>query len=314
MLRILTFLGLLSLFPAAARAADLANSFQEAAARGDAQERAAATKEYFAKTLMPYYGKTYAPVLQSCFTKVPNPDSSRFSFVVAIGADGQVVRLYRDRETNIFKCMRATLEKDLFPGPPVSPYYLHIQMEFSGGDAAQDHSNEDSPPLVLEPNKYSYTFRVPKGWESNFQQAQQYGVRLMFFPKGGNFETSKSVIYIAEANEVCEANCVGKLSRAIAKELQESRDGSPSLQVAIEHPLKIEEGGEAPVRILTGAKDPRRAKEALAFIEHNEAIVLVVLTTMDTKTWEQDYRAFQEIVSGHKFFACGSAKLATPCR
>jgi hypothetical protein len=312
--KLLLFLGLFSLLGSRVFADDLASSFETAASRGDAQERADATRGYFTKILLPYYGQKYASVLQSCFTRVPKPDNSRFSFVAAIGADGRVMRLYRDRETNIFQCVRETLEKDLFPKPPVFPYYLHIKMNFADEDAPSRDSEENPAPLIVEPNKYSYTFSIPQGWAFSFEQAQEFGVRIVFFPKGGDFHTSRSAIYVSEANAACKTNCAGATPLAITKTIQETRDDSPTVRVAVEHPLRIMEGGEAQVRVLTGLRDPRQVKEALAFIGHNEAIVLVVLTTGDVKTWEHDYRVFQDVVSGHKFFTCTSPGLATPCK
>jgi hypothetical protein len=311
--QLVTALCLFSLLSRPVVADDLANSFDDAVARAEAQEHAALTRGYFTKFLLPYYGRKYAHVLQSCFATVPKPDSSRFSFVAAIGEDGRVLRVYRDQETNIFQCMRESLQNETFPRPPVFPYYLHIQMNFSDDGATGGDSKETAAPLVMEPNKYSYTFGVPKGWEYDFDEQQEYGIRLTLFPKGESFQQSASIIYVTEVNAVCKTSCAGMGSKAIAKTIQEAKDGSPTLQVAIEQPITIKEGGAAQVRLLTGARDPRQAKEALAFIEHNETIVLAVLTTRDTKTWDQDYRVFQEVVSGHKFFTCSSPNLATPC-
>src|SRR5689334_17793297 len=104
--RYLTYISLISLLSVPTLADELANSFAEAAKRGDAQEREPSTKNYFTETLMPYYGQKYAPVLQSCFATVLKPDNSGFSFVAAIGADGRVARLYREGETNISRCLR----------------------------------------------------------------------------------------------------------------------------------------------------------------------------------------------------------------
>jgi len=292
---------------------ELAGTFEEAAARGDVQEKAPATKEYFARTLMPYFGKTYAPVFQSCFAAVPNPDSTAFAFVVAIAADGHTERVYSDRETNILQCVNKTLSKGAFPPPPEVPYYLHVAMNFGDDHPRRQAAEKSAPPLVLEPNKYSYTFGVPAGWEYSFEQAQEAGTRLLFFPRGGSFAVSNSIVYANEDDDLCVATCKGMLARTIDKTIRESRDDSPSLQVSVASPIAIIGGGSAPVRILTGWRDPRQAKEALAFIEHDEAIVLVVLTTKNVKTWEQDYAAFREIVAGHKFFSCNSPDLAVSC-
>jgi hypothetical protein len=306
--------GLIALLSVAAIGGELVSSFEEAAARGDAMEKDSATKEYFSKTLMPYFGQTYSKVLQSCFATVPNPDNGPFSFVVAIAADGRTMRVYDDRETSIFDCMSNSVSKETFPAPPVVPYYLHIAMKFTDDAPPKRGAAESAPPLVLEGNKYSYTFGVPAGWEYSFEQAQQFGVRLTLFPKGGSFETSNSVVYVNEIDGFCNPGCAGTIGRAIAKTIEDSRDDSPMLQVKSASPINIKGGGVATVRVLTGLRDPQQAKEALAFIEQNEAIVLVVLTTKGVKTWEQDYAAFQDIVSGHKFFSCNSPNLAVSCK
>jgi len=130
MKRIFAFV-LISLLTTAVRADDLATSFKQAAALGDAQEKERATQAYIHLDLMPYYQKKYSPVFLSCLKMTDHPDTSSFSFVVAIGKDGHVLRLYTDHETNIYTCVRQTLEKDEFPHPPISPYYMHITMSFS---------------------------------------------------------------------------------------------------------------------------------------------------------------------------------------
>lgn len=121
---------LLCLLTTAGKASDLATSFKQAAALGEAQEKERANQAYIHLDLMPYYQKKYSPVFQSCLTSTDHPDTSPFSFVVAIGKDGRVLRLYVDHETNIYECARQTLQKDEFPHPPVSPYYMHVTMSF----------------------------------------------------------------------------------------------------------------------------------------------------------------------------------------
>jgi hypothetical protein len=113
------------------RAGELASSFKQAAAKGDAQEKERVTQAYIHLDLMPYYQKKYSSVFQSCLASTDHRDTSPFSFVVAIGKDGRVLRFYIDHETNIFTCVRQTLQQDEFPHPPVSPYYMHVSMNFS---------------------------------------------------------------------------------------------------------------------------------------------------------------------------------------
>ena len=121
---------LISLLATSGRAIELASSFKQAAALGDVQEKERSTQAYIHLDLMPYYQKKYSPVFQSCLTSTDHPDASPFSLVAAIGKDGRVLRLYIDHETNIFACVRQTLQQDEFPHPPVSPDYLHVSMSF----------------------------------------------------------------------------------------------------------------------------------------------------------------------------------------
>lgn len=175
-MKVFRIISIFLLAVASSMAADLATSFQQAVALAKTQEKAPATKDYFNRVLLPYYAQKYAPVLQSCFADVKEPDYSPFSFVAAITSAGTVARLYNDHQTNISQCLLATLRSDAFPVPPQSPYYLNIDMKFTddapGTPAA---STAGAPPLIVGPDKYSYTFGVPEGWEFNFDQARQRG-------------------------------------------------------------------------------------------------------------------------------------------
>ena len=123
----LVFIALLTI---SSRAGELASSFKEACALAEAQQQERSEQAYIHLDLKPYYEKKYSPVYQSCLRSTEHPDTSPFSFVAAIGKDGRVLRLYIDHETNIFACVRQTLQQDEFPHPPRSPYYLHVSMSF----------------------------------------------------------------------------------------------------------------------------------------------------------------------------------------
>jgi hypothetical protein len=123
---------LISLLTTSGIAGDLAGSFKEAGALADAQDVTnRATRIYAAIDLKDYFQQKYMPIFQSCLRSTEHPDMSTFSFVLAIGADGRVLRLYADHETNMFACVRPTLQKDDFPHPPFAPYYMHTTMNFS---------------------------------------------------------------------------------------------------------------------------------------------------------------------------------------
>jgi hypothetical protein len=124
-------IALMFLLTASGLAGDLAGSFKEAVALADTEDKDRATRIYADIDLKDYYEQKYTPVFQSCLKSTGHPDTSTFSFVVAIGTNGRVLRLYADHETNMYACIRPTLLKDEFPHPPFAPYYMHVTMSFS---------------------------------------------------------------------------------------------------------------------------------------------------------------------------------------
>jgi hypothetical protein len=131
MKKIYSILFIIVLLASSALAGDLATSFKQAVVLAETEDRDRTTRIYSEIDLRDYYQQKYMPVFQSCLKSTDHPDMSTFSFVAAIGSDGHVLRLYVDQETNIYRCVQKTLERDKFPQPPVSPYYMHMTMNFS---------------------------------------------------------------------------------------------------------------------------------------------------------------------------------------
>ncbi|MBI5612775.1 MAG: hypothetical protein HY942_06900 [Gammaproteobacteria bacterium] len=170
---------------------------------------------------------------------------------------------------------------------------------------------QKSAPLVLEPGKFSYSFGLSAGWTYSFDEARARGLRLLYYPEGCLLREATSVIYIGE---ICHSKCSGKLDAAIQEAIDGTRELSPDMRVASAPSLKLKAGGEAQVRILTHPLESGQSRDTLAFIAHDETIVLAVLTAKDTDTWERNYQAFKEIVQGHRYYNCGRPGLSKPCK
>jgi hypothetical protein len=112
-------------------AGELVQSFEEAKVLAEETEAVSSYKDHQNKVLIPYFGNKYSKVLQGCFKSVKVPDDSKFDLVIALGSTGSVEKVYRDRETNIGLCVIKELEKDKFPSPIMSPFYVHIAMSFT---------------------------------------------------------------------------------------------------------------------------------------------------------------------------------------
>src|SRR5258708_40192151 len=111
---------LISLLATSGRAYDLATSFKQAAALGDAQEKERATQAYIHLDLMPYYQKKSSPVFQSCLASTDHPDPSPFSFVTAIGKRWScLAAIRRSRNQHVCLCAAEAATGGISaPAPP----------------------------------------------------------------------------------------------------------------------------------------------------------------------------------------------------
>ena len=108
----------------------LAGSYVEAQELGRRDEADDATRDYHRTVLLPQFSQIYRAHLRECTASVPQPESTPFSFVAALGADGRVLRVWSDRSTNVYQCVRGRLLFDRFSAPPRAPFYLYIHMRF----------------------------------------------------------------------------------------------------------------------------------------------------------------------------------------
>jgi hypothetical protein len=117
--------------PAAAQGGDLATSYAEAQERGRRDESDPQTMDYHRDVLLPEFSARYRSLLGACQASLPQPDQTPFSFVAAIGPQGEVLRIWSDRSPPVYSCLRGRLLFERFTPPPRAPFYLYIHMRFT---------------------------------------------------------------------------------------------------------------------------------------------------------------------------------------
>lgn len=116
---------------AASPPGELVDSYVEAQDAGRRDERDPLTVEYHRDVLLPAFSSRYRRLLAACQAALPAPDQTPFSFVAALGAGGEVLRLWSDRTPPVYACLRGRLLFERFPPPPRAPFYLYIHMRFT---------------------------------------------------------------------------------------------------------------------------------------------------------------------------------------
>ena len=116
---------------AAVEGGELATSYAEAQERGRRDESDPQTTNYHRDVLLPEFSARYRSLLGACQASLPEPDQTPFSFVAAIGAQGEVLRVWSDRSPPVYSCLRGRLLFERFSPPPRAPFYLYIHMRFT---------------------------------------------------------------------------------------------------------------------------------------------------------------------------------------
>ena len=109
----------------------LAESYVQAQEFGRRDESDPKTIDFHRNVLLPQFGERYRALLRACQSTFPQPDQTTFSFVAAIGPEGEVLRLWSDRSPPVYACVRGRLLFERFSPPPRAPFYLYVHMRFA---------------------------------------------------------------------------------------------------------------------------------------------------------------------------------------
>ena len=131
-LSVLAFIAALGFAPArvVAQVGELAGSYVEAQELGRRDEGDPNTLDFHRNVLLPEFSARYRALLRECQSALPKPDKTPFSFVAALGPQGDVLRLWSDRAPPVYACLRGRLLFERFTPPPRAPFYLYIHMRF----------------------------------------------------------------------------------------------------------------------------------------------------------------------------------------
>ena len=128
---VLGFLAIAGGTEAAVASEPLAESYLQAQQFGRRDESDPKTLEFHRNVLLPQFSERYRALLRTCQSALPEPDQTPFSFVAAIGPEGEVLRLWSDRSPPVYACLRGRLLFERFSPPPRAPFYLYIHMRFA---------------------------------------------------------------------------------------------------------------------------------------------------------------------------------------
>ena len=142
---------------------------------------------------------------------------------------------------------------------------------------------------------HSYMLSAPKGWVLDNQSGTSQGLVAVFYPVGGSWADSPSVMYSRIQPKEGKT-----LDEVIEKDIDYMRKMSPSIVATKQEPIAYGKDKKlATVRYLSA--DKAGNLEAIGYMEESNWVVLLILTARNEKDFKSCLSAFKEIVESYMY-------------
>jgi len=147
---------------------------------------------------------------------------------------------------------------------------------------------------------FAFWVTIPKDWNLDKQTSIQIGVPALFMPDGWSFSNAPAVMY---------ANCYKKTSDKasnlpdfIKSDYEKFKARNPSIQISDLGFIETKDNKKAIVKSFIDPAGGQQAYEAVAYIDDEAIIAIIVLSTSHQKTFDEFLPLFQTMVSSYEFY------------
>jgi hypothetical protein len=158
---------------------------------------------------------------------------------------------------------------------------------------------------------YCFTMTAPKGWILDNETVKDASVCAVFYPVGGSWGASATVMYINTRPKTNDAHGIDDVVKADIDDMH--AHGSPGSKAAKIGEVKLRDGRVAEIYEYTG--DAWGNFERTALIAEAKGINAVVLSARSQKAMEAALPAFGQLVASYRFMVRSSwrsSRLAAP--
>jgi hypothetical protein len=142
---------------------------------------------------------------------------------------------------------------------------------------------------------HAFAIAAPRGWVLDTASGKAQGLHAVFYQDGSNWASATTVMYTNSARKCDGQRTVEEL---MAYDLAQFRKHSATLEVT--EPASVPTSkGTAVVRRFTG--DQHGNYEAVAYIDEEQTIIMLVLSSRTKKGFDEAYPSFEELVKSYQF-------------
>lgn len=157
------------------------------------------------------------------------------------------------------------------------------------------------PLTLVYGDNHVFGVTIPEGWTLDDTSGLGSRIRVVLYPKGEKWKTANTVMYV---NPIHQSSGTAKtLRQMVDADVAAFRKNSPKGAVTTVPALRTSKDKAAEVRYFApGGGDPL---EAVAYVEEEGLVMLLVMSSHTTAGFQKALPAFQDLVHGYQFVAAG---------
>jgi hypothetical protein len=159
----------------------------------------------------------------------------------------------------------------------------------------QDKDTSDSHTGMLYGKNHVFAVSSPKGWVLDNQSGVSQGVHAVFYPIGGSWKNSPTVMY---AHGNAKDSIPETIETFISNDSVSFVERDPSIKILDAPILKTKRGNPAIVKWFFYSQF-----EAVAYIDESKSVAMIVMTARTEEEFKNNYPAFEELVGSYWFIS-----------
>ena len=147
---------------------------------------------------------------------------------------------------------------------------------------------------MLYGDKHVFFVKAPEGWVLDNSSAVEQGLHAVFYPKGGSWEKSPTVMY-ARGMEI---DTTSTLEDFIKSDIENFKKDFPGMKIDELDSILIKEK-ERVAKVFKFSGGGYQHTDAIAYIKEKENVSMIVITTKIPKELDTYYSKFIELVQSY---------------
>jgi hypothetical protein len=167
--------------------------------------------------------------------------------------------------------------------------------------------SQDEASVLMYRNGAGFFIDVPKGWVLDREVGKRFGTCCVYYPQGSTWDNAETVMY---PNIATKGPSQNTLSEFMESDLASFRKHAPEMTYEDAQDIPLQNKRIAKIRIFRGVN--RGSSEAVAYVDEEKIIALLVMSSKTTKGFNESMPLFRSAVQSYLYMNVTSDKDVKP--